>query len=328
MCLFQRYSPASGPRSRGARVLPRPNQGSPALAADEWGLWLGARDPEFRQHHWKRHRALESSADARRAQLVPRRRRRRHRGQEGDHRHVDRRFGLHRGDHDRRADPLGSPPASIDPVRAALHHGGVSELPSGTVTFVFTDVEGSTRLLQELGAGYADALSGHRRIVREAFRRHGGVEVDTQGDAFFFAFARASDALAAALDAREGLEQSPIRVRMGLHTGEPIVTNEGYVGIDVHRAARIAAAGHGGQIVLSQATRELAGADGLRDLGEHRLKDLSAPERLYQLGEGEFPPLKTLYQTNLPVQPTPLVGRERELGEVIELLRRERLGTP
>jgi predicted ATPase len=109
---------------------------------------------------------------------------------------------------------------------------------------------------------------------------------------------------------------------MGLHTGEPIVTDEGYVGIDVHRAARIAGVGHGGQVLVSQATRDLAAADGLRDLGEHRLKDLTAPERIYQLGDGEFPPLKSLNQSTLPVQPTPFVGREKELGEVLGLLRR------
>src|SRR3954464_7187288 len=165
----------------------------------------------------------------------------------------------------------------------------MSALPQGTVTFLFTDVEGSTRLLHELGEAYADVLAEHRRVLREAFARHGGVEVDTQGDAFFVAFARASDALAAAGDARDALEGGPIRVRMGLHTGEPTVTDEGYVGIDVHRAARVAAAGHGGQVLVSETTRDLAGVDGLRDLGEHRLKDLSAPVRIYQLGDGEFP---------------------------------------
>ena len=132
------------------------------------------------------------------------------------------------------------------------------ELPTGTVTFLFTDVEGSTRLLQEHGAGYADLLDEHRRALREAFTGHDGVEVDTQGDAFFVAFSRAADAVAAAAEARQALEQGPIRVRMGIHTGEPIVTDEGYVGIDVHRAARIAAAAHGGQIVLSETTRRLA----------------------------------------------------------------------
>ena len=198
----------------------------------------------------------------------------------------------------------------------------MNELPTGTVTFLFTDIEGSTKLLHELGDDYADALAEHRRVLREAFDRHGGVEVDTQGDAFFVAFARAKDALAAAAEGQAALESGPIRVRMGLHTGEPFVTEEGYVGIDVHRAARIAAAGHGGQTVVSQTTFDLAGSDGLRDLGEHRLKDLSAPERIFQLGDGEFPPLKTLYQTNLPVPATPFLGRERELGEVGDALAR------
>src|ERR671926_16873 len=108
-------------------------------------------------------------------------------------------------------------------------------------------------------------------------------------------------------------------MRMGLHTGEPTLTDEGYVGVDVHRAARIAAAGHGGQILVSQATRDLVGTNGLRDLGEHRLKDLTAPERIFQLGGGEFPPLKSLHQTNLPIPATPFLGREQELAEVTEL---------
>src|SRR5437763_2178242 len=130
-----------------------------------------------------------------------------------------------------------------------------SHLPSGTVTFLFTDIEGSTRLLHELGDAYADALTEHRRVLREAFARHGGVEVDTQGDAFFVAFARASDALAAAGEAQSALD-GRVRVRMGVHTGEPLLTDDGYVGIDVHRAARIASAGNGGQVLVSQATRE------------------------------------------------------------------------
>jgi len=203
----------------------------------------------------------------------------------------------------------------------------VAELPAGTVTFLFTDVEGSTRLLHELGDGYADVLADHRRALRDAFARHGGVEVDTQGDALFVAFAKASDAVAAALAGREALEAGPIKVRMGLHTGEPLVTDEGYVGIDVHRAARIAAAGHGGQILVSQSACDLAGPDGLRDLGEHRLKDLSAPERIYQLGGSDFPPLKSLNQSNLPVQPAPLVGRIGELQQVLNLLESSRLLT-
>jgi predicted ATPase/class 3 adenylate cyclase len=203
----------------------------------------------------------------------------------------------------------------------------VAELPTGTVTFLFTDVEGSTRLLHELGDRYAEVLGEHRRALRGAFAAHAGVEVGTQGDAFFVAFARASDALAAAADACDALAGGPIRVRVGIHTGEPIVTDEGYVGIDVHRAARIAAAGHGGQILVSQSTRDLADSDGLRDLGEHRLKDLTAPERIYQLGDGDFPRLKSLNATNLPLVGTPLIGRERDVAEVADELGQSRLVT-
>src|SRR5437016_2331164 len=186
---------------------------------------------------------------------------------------------------------------------------GMPELPSGTVTFLFTDIEGSTRLLQELGDAYAEALAEHRRVLRDAFACHGGVEVDTQGDAFFVAFARASDALAAARAAQTALT-GPIRVRVGIHTGEPVVTDEGYVGMDVHRAARVMAAAHGGQVLVAQPTRDLLGKQyELRDLGEHRLKDLESPDRLYQLGEGEFPPVKSLYRVTLPVPATPFLGR-------------------
>jgi predicted ATPase len=202
------------------------------------------------------------------------------------------------------------------------------DLPTGTVTFLFTDIEGSTRLLEELGADrYAEALGVHRRALREAFRRHGGVEVDTQGDAFFVAFRTANGALAAASEAQAALA-GPIRVRMGLHTGEPATTAEGYVGMDVHRGARIAAAGHGGQVLVSETTHAALG-DGaaLRDLGEQRLKDLGAPIRIFQLGDDEFPPLKVLYRSTLPVQPSPLVGRERELEEAGRLLRNARLVT-
>jgi predicted ATPase/class 3 adenylate cyclase len=198
------------------------------------------------------------------------------------------------------------------------------DLPAGTVTFLFTDVEGSTRLLHELGAAeYAKALAEHRRILREAFNAYGGVEVDTQGDAFFVAFSTAPGALAAAGDALVGLAAGPIRVRVGIHTGTPLVAEEGYVGVDVHRAARIGAAGHGGQVLISASTAALLGTGELQDLGEHRLKDLSAPERIYQLGDAEFPPLKSLYRTNLPIPATPFLGRERELGEVLDLLARE-----
>jgi predicted ATPase/class 3 adenylate cyclase len=195
------------------------------------------------------------------------------------------------------------------------------ELPTGTVTFVFTDIEGSTRLLQQLGAdAYADALAEHRCALREAFLRHDGVEVDTQGDSFFVAFSTAPAAVAAAAEAQQVLAAGPIRVRIGIHTGTPHVTEEGYVGPDVHRAARIAAAGHGGQILVSSSTASLIDGDSLRDLGEHRLKDLAAPERIYQLRGEAFPPLRSLQQTNLPIPATPFLGRQRELDEVTALL--------
>jgi class 3 adenylate cyclase len=126
----------------------------------------------------------------------------------------------------------------------------MAELFAGTVTLLFTDIEGSTRLLASLGDAYADALAEHRRLVREAVAEHGGVEVDTQGDAFFCVFARARDAVDAAADAQRSLVSTPVRVRMGIHTGEPVVTDEGYVGLDVHRGARICSAAHGGQIVV------------------------------------------------------------------------------
>ena len=202
------------------------------------------------------------------------------------------------------------------------------DLPTGTVTFLFTDVEGSTKLLHELGAeDYAQALGEHRRILREAFDAYGGVEVDTQGDAFFVAFPTAPGALEAAADALRRLAAGPIRVRIGVHTGTPHLDDEGYVGVDVHRAARIAAAGHGGQVLVSASTAALVDTCGLRDLGEHRLKDLTAPERIYQISDGEFPPLKSLYRTNLPIQATPFLGRERELEEVVCLLENVRLLT-
>src|SRR5438552_2895935 len=203
-------------------------------------------------------------------------------------------------------------------------------LPSGTVTFLFTDIEGSTRLLHELGDSYGEALAEHRRLLRDSFGRHDGVEVDTQGDAFFVAFKRAKDAVAAAREAQQALVRTPTRVRMGLHTGEPVVTDEGYVGIDVHRAARICAAGHGGQVLLSRATAALLGSDvELRDLGEHRLKDLPEAEWLLQLIVPglvrDFPPLRSLSNTNLPAEASSLIGRQRELAELAELIERDRV---
>jgi predicted ATPase len=201
----------------------------------------------------------------------------------------------------------------------------VSGLPTGVVTLLFTDVEGSTRLLRELGDGYGEALHEHRRRLRAAFADHEGVEVDTQGDAFFVAFARASNAVTAAADGQRALAAGPIRVRMGLHTGEPRLTDEGYVGLDIHKGARIAAVGHGGQVLLSQTTRALVDAT-VRDLGAHRLKDLSAPERIYQLEiDGlrcDFPLLKTIEagMKNLPAPRTSFVGRTSELEEIDRLL--------
>jgi predicted ATPase/class 3 adenylate cyclase len=201
-------------------------------------------------------------------------------------------------------------------------------LPSGTVTLMFTDIEGSTRLLRELGDGYAGVLAEHRRVVRDSVAVHRGVEVDTQGDAFFVAFSRASDAAAAAWDVQRSLEDGLVRVRIGLHSGEPAVTDEGYVGLDVHRGARVMAAGHGGQILLSERTRALLDDDPrLRDLGTHRLKDFSAPERLFQLGEATFPPLRTLDATNVPRAANPLLGREQELRELVALVGDEALVT-
>ncbi len=208
--------------------------------------------------------------------------------------------------------------------------------PEGTVTLLFTDIEGSTRLLRETADAYADVLLTHRRLLRESFTAHGGYEVDTAGDGFFVAFASANEAVAAAdaaqraLAAYEWPERQRVWVRMGLHTGEPRLLDGNYIGLDVHHAARVMAAGHGGQVLLSQSTRELLDEHTpLRDLGEHRLKDLSSPQRLYQVQvEGlphEFPALKTLENRpmNLPVQATPLIGRERELEEIAALLLRE-----
>jgi predicted ATPase len=195
------------------------------------------------------------------------------------------------------------------------------DLPTGTVTFLFTDVEGSTKLLHSLGAeAYAEALGQHRRLIREACAAEDGVEVDTQGDAFFFAFPTAPGALAAAAALTEALAPGPIHVRVGLHTGTPLVTDEGYVGSDVHRAARIAAVGHGGQVLVAASTAALVGSDALLDLGEHRFKDLAAPERVYQLGKEAFPPLKSMFRSNLPLAANPLVGRKKELADVLQAL--------
>jgi predicted ATPase/class 3 adenylate cyclase len=189
-----------------------------------------------------------------------------------------------------------------------------TELPSGTVTFLFTDIEGSTRLLHALGPeSYAAALAEHRQVLRGAFAAYGGVEVDTQGDAFFVAFPTAGSAAGAARDGQEALAVGPIRVRMGLHTGAPIVGDEGYVGVDVHRGARVAALAHGGQILLTEATAGLLTDTQLTDLGRHRLKDFDGPTRLLQLGTETFPALRTPGAVSLPTPATSFLGREREL---------------
>lgn len=210
-------------------------------------------------------------------------------------------------------------------------------LPEGTITLVFTDIDGSTGLLQRLGDRYSTVLADQRAILRGAFAKWNGHEVDTQGDSFFVVFARAYDAVAAAAEAQRALakhqwpEGQTVRVRMGLHTGEPRLRPTGYVGLDVHRAARIAGAAHGGQVVLSETTRDLV-ADGLpagtgiRDLGDHRFKDLDRAHRIFQLVvpglPATFPPLRSLdaRPNNLPVQPTPLLGRADVLAAAREML--------
>jgi class 3 adenylate cyclase len=208
----------------------------------------------------------------------------------------------------------------------------MSGLPSGTVTFLFTDVEGSTRLMRDLGDRWPQVHATHRRLLREAFAASGGREIDTQGDAFFVAFARARDGINAAAAAQESLRSNEwpdgreVRVRMGLHTGEPAVGEEGYLGLDVVRAARLCAAAHGGQVLLSETTRALLRGDEpegveLRDLGEHRFKDLPHPERVYELiapGLAErHPALRTsdAESTRTPDLPMPVQGRRDELSE-------------
>ncbi|HLW58299.1 MAG TPA: tetratricopeptide repeat protein [bacterium] len=210
-------------------------------------------------------------------------------------------------------------------------------LPTGTVTFLFTDIEGSTRLLEQLGDRYAKVLAEYRRLVRTTAYTKGGRDVDTQGDGCFLAFPRAKDALSAAVAALHAIKRFPwpagisVRVRMGLHTGEPVSGNGGYVGMAVHRASRICAVGHGGQILLSQTTRDLVADDppkgvNFRDLGQHRLKDLGDPQHLFQVVTAslpaDFPPLNSLdaLPNNLPRQVASFVGRTLEIIEVKRLL--------
>ena len=217
-------------------------------------------------------------------------------------------------------------------------------LPSGTVTFFFSDIEGSTRLIQELGPDYPAALLAHHTIQREALAAHGGQELRTEGDSFFIVFGSALDACAGAAAVQQMLlahawpRDSKVRVRVGLHTGEAVLVGNEYLGLEVHRAARIAGAAHGGQVLLSETTRALVEHSlpselSIKDLGVHRLKDLARPERLFQLSAGglpaEFPPLRTLETTpnNLPMQLTSFIGRDDQVREAKALLSRARLLT-
>ncbi|MDQ4038713.1 MAG: tetratricopeptide repeat protein [Actinomycetota bacterium] len=209
----------------------------------------------------------------------------------------------------------------------------MTDLPSGTLTLLFSDIEGSTSLLGRLGDRYGDVLSAQRRIMRRAINEHSGHEMGTEGDSFFVVFESVADAVGAAYDAQRGLSEHPwpdgaqVRVRMGVHTGEPARLEDGYVGMDVHRAARVAGCAHGGQVLLSEATYRLAAKEAIDfvDLGWHRLKDIPEAEHLYQLAAAglprEFPPPKSLgSRATLPIPPTPIVAREAELAEVTELI--------
>jgi predicted ATPase/class 3 adenylate cyclase len=228
-------------------------------------------------------------------------------------------------------------PTTPAPAPDETPTGPASGLPSGTVTLLFTDIEGSTRLLQRLGWGYATVIADHHRLLRDAFAAEGGIELDSAGDGLHVAFPSARSAIDATVAAQRALaghrwpDDVRIAVRMGLHTGEPLRHESGYVGLDVHRAARICSAGHGGQILLSQTTRDLVAGDlppevALADLGEHQLRDLAAAQRLYQVVvdglPSEFPPLRTIDQrpNNLPRRMTSFVGRERELSETKRIL--------
>ena len=211
----------------------------------------------------------------------------------------------------------------------------MSGLPSGTVTFVFTDIEGSTQLLKQLGDRYAEVLAEHRRIVRDTFTHADGVEIDTQGDAFFFAFARARDAVEAAVDAQRAHastiwpEEATVRVRMGLHTGEPALGSEGYLGLDVVRAARICTAAKGGNVLLSETTRSLVGSslpEGVSwlPLGERHLKDLDQPEQVYELAIEGVEATTAAVESRPPSEP-PAEFRDRLRESINERVQRELL---
>jgi predicted ATPase/class 3 adenylate cyclase len=219
----------------------------------------------------------------------------------------------------------------------------ISPLPTGTVTFLFTDIEGSTNLARTLGGEWRETLEEHHRLVRAAIRDHGGIDLRTEGDAFFAVFGSADDAVAAAATAQRSIaghswpEGAAVRLRVGMHTGEGRLGGDDYIGLDVHRAARIAAAGHGGQVLLSESTRALVAealphGTSLRDLGRHRLKDFDEPQAIYQLGVSglpdEFPPIRTLeIPTNLPTSLTTFVGRAEVVAELETMLEQARLIT-
>ena len=215
-----------------------------------------------------------------------------------------------------------------------------------TLTFLFTDIEGSTAMLRRLGATYAKVLTAHHALIRASLAGHGGEEIGTQGDAFFVAFSSPRACVAAAVEMQRALASQPwpagesVRVRMGIHSGEAAETPAGLVGLDLHRVARIAAAAHGGQVVLSATTAALLAGSlpagvSLSDLGLHRLKDLGRPERMFQLrAEGlpaAFPPLRSLenpkLRHNLPAQLSSFIGRDTELAEVRRLIGISRLVT-
>jgi len=219
------------------------------------------------------------------------------------------------------------------PDNASNPPAPTGELPTGTLTLLFSDIEGSTSLLTRLGAQYGEVLSAQRRILRTAFNRHGGREMGTEGDSFFVVFRSVTDAITAAYEGQRGLgahawpNGCKVCVRMGLHTGDPTRHEDGYIGLDVHRAARVAACAHGGQVLVSESTYRIAAGPSVQflDLGWHRLKDIPEAEHLFQLAaEGlplQFPPPKSLgSRARLPVPPTPMVGRDVELAQLKELV--------
>jgi predicted ATPase/class 3 adenylate cyclase len=215
-------------------------------------------------------------------------------------------------------------------MRGGWMSGQKGQLPTGTVTFLFTDIERSTQTVASVGdERYAEMQDAHRAALRGAFAAHAGIEVQTEGDALFVAFQRASDALDGAVAGQRALEDQPLRVRMGIHTGDALVREHDYVGHEVHRAKRICDAGHGRQILLSETTAKLVGRTELLDLGLHRLKDLGEPQRIYQVGRDRYPALRSLesFTHSLPLQRSAFIGRESEIAEIRALLEANRIVT-